>query len=97
MTWDSNDLPSLEAAWVNADKAVGARARGLHLARGMTNHRAVACILREYANGGITCDEAQRRLERAAAPDVVDAVDGMMQRLLGFLGLSGHSQPGPDR
>jgi hypothetical protein len=62
----------------------------------MANHRAVAYILREYANGSISCDEAQRRLERVVTPDAVEGAR-VMQRLLGFFGLSGHSQPGPHR
>jgi hypothetical protein len=55
----------------------------------MSNHRAVSLILQEYAKGYITCDEAQRRLERVVAPEVSEAAKRMKRRLLGFLGLEG--------
>jgi hypothetical protein len=55
----------------------------------MTNQRAVSRILQEYAKGYITCDEAQRRLQRAGASDVSEAADRMKRRVLGFLGLGG--------
>jgi hypothetical protein len=55
----------------------------------MSNQRAVNRILQEYARGFITCDEAQRRLERARAADGPDAAERMKARVLGLLGLSG--------
>jgi hypothetical protein len=56
----------------------------------MSNQRAVSLILQEYAKGYITCDEAQRRLERAGAPQVSEVAKRMKRRVLGFLGLAGH-------
>jgi hypothetical protein len=55
----------------------------------MSNQRAVSRILQEYANGFITCDEAQRRLERVGANDVSETAGRMKRRVLGFLGLAG--------
>jgi len=55
----------------------------------MSNQRAVSRILQEYAKGYITCDEAQRRLERAGTSEVSEAADRMKRLVLGFLGLAG--------
>jgi hypothetical protein len=55
----------------------------------MSNHRAVNHILQEYARGFITCDEAQRRLQRAGTADVSDVAERLKARVLGFLGLAG--------
>jgi hypothetical protein len=56
----------------------------------MSNQRAVNRILQEYAKGFITCDEAQRRLERAGTADVTPAAERVKRTVLGFLGLSSH-------
>jgi hypothetical protein len=79
-----------EPAWVRADKASSRWARRLQTLRCMSNQRAVSRILQEYAKGYITCDEAQRRLERTGASDVSEAADRMKRLVLGFLGLAGH-------